>query len=182
MKIKLFAAAMLLSLASLTGASVLIPSQAHAASAVHTGSITATGISGTFTNPATGAVTSFTDGVLRVTNLSLDPVTRTLTATGTLTSAATGITSTFSAPVQNLDPAACPILSLTLGPLNLNLLGLVVSIPNPIVLNITAVPGPGNLLGNLLCAVAHLLDGTGGLAGLTNLLAQINAILTSLGL
>jgi hypothetical protein len=30
-------------------------------------------------------------------------------------------------------------------------------------LNITAVPGAGNLLGNLLCAVVNLLNGTGGL-------------------
>jgi hypothetical protein len=181
MKIRLFAAAMLLSVASLTGATVLVPSQAHAASAQHTGSITATNISGTYTDPVTSTVTTFTDGVLKVTNLAVDPVTRQVTATGTLTSASTGITSTFTAPVSNLAGASCPILALTLGPLNLNLLGLVVSIPNPIVLNITAVPGAGNLLGNLLCAVANLLNG-GGLAGLNTLLAQINAILTGLGL
>jgi len=44
-------------------------------------------------------------------------------------------------------------------------------------LNITAVPGAGNLLGNLLCAVANLLNGGGGLSTLltqlTNLLNQI---------
>jgi hypothetical protein len=46
-------------------------------------------------------------------------------------------------------------------------------------LDIVAVSGPGNLLGNLLCAVAGLLDntGTGGLSGLlqsiVNLLNQI---------
>lgn len=54
--------------------------------------------------------------------------------------------------------ATCAILKLDLGPLHLNLLGLVVNL-NVIHLNITAVSGPGNLLGNLLCAVAHLLDG-----------------------
>jgi hypothetical protein len=36
----------------------------------------------------------------------------------------------------------------------------------------TAVPGAGDLLGNLLCAVAGLLDG-GPLAGLADLLNQI---------
>ena len=61
-----------------------------------------------------------------------------------------------------------------------NLLGLVVNIPNPIVLNVTAVPGAGNLLGNLLCAVTHLLDNTGSGAGLTALLNNINTILAGL--
>jgi hypothetical protein len=37
-----------------------------------------------------------------------------------------------------------------------------------IVLDITAQSGAGNLLGNLLCAVAGLLDSPGGLARLLN--------------
>jgi hypothetical protein len=53
--------------------------------------------------------------------------------------------------------AACNILHLVLGPLDLNLLGLVVHL-NQVVLDITAVPGAGNLLGNLLCAITGLLD------------------------
>ncbi len=65
----------------------------------------------------------------------------------------------------------CQILTLTLGPLHLDLLGLVVDL-NQVNLTITAQSGPGNLLGNLLCAVAHLLDGT-QLTGLTNLLNQL---------
>lgn len=43
--------------------------------------------------------------------------------------------------------AVCPILNLILGPLDLNLLGLTVTLPNGLVLNINAVSGPGNLLG-----------------------------------
>jgi len=77
------------------------------------------------------------------------------------------------------DRAACNILHLVLGPLDLNLLGLVVHL-NQVVLDITAVPGAGNLLGNLLCAVAGLLDGTpiGGLLGqIAGLLNQILAAL-----
>jgi hypothetical protein len=77
--------------------------------------------------------------------------------------------------------ASCPILHLVLGPLNLNLLGLVVHL-NRVVLNITARSGPGNLLGNLLCAVAHLLDGTGpsllDRLRLANLLNRVIGILT----
>lgn len=53
---------------------------------------------------------------------------------------------------------ACPVLNLDIGPINLDLLGLVVDL-SPISLDITAVPGAGNLLGNLVCAIAGLLDG-----------------------
>ena len=76
--------------------------------------------------------------------------------------------------------AACDILHLVLGPLDLDLLGLKIHL-NRVVLNIDADPGPGNLLGNLLCAVAGLLDGglNGLLGRLTNLL---NRILGQLGL
>jgi hypothetical protein len=51
----------------------------------------------------------------------------------------------------------CPILDLRLAPIHLDLLGLRVDTSN-IHLLIAAEPGPGMLLGNLLCAVAGLLD------------------------
>jgi hypothetical protein len=72
----------------------------------------------------------------------------------------------------------CNILNLVLGPLDLNLLGLEVHL-NRIVLDIVAVRGAGNLLGNLLCAVAGLLDGTGVLneLRLSNVLNRILALL-----
>ena len=69
----------------------------------------------------------------------------------------------------------CQILDLTLGPLNLNVLGLVVTL-NQVHLNITAQPGPGNLLGNLLCSVSHLLD-NGNTSGRANLLNLLNGLL-----
>jgi hypothetical protein len=69
----------------------------------------------------------------------------------------------------------CPILHLVLGPLNLDVLGIVVTL-NQVVLDITAVPGAGNLLGNLLCAVANLLNPT-DLAQLVALLNQILLLL-----
>ena len=68
--------------------------------------------------------------------------------------------------------AACDILHLVLGPLDLDLLGLQVHL-DKIVLDIVAATGAGNLLGNLLCAITGLLDG-GPLAGL---LAQLNDLL-----
>jgi hypothetical protein len=70
----------------------------------------------------------------------------------------------------------CDVLFLDLGPLNLDLLGLTVDL-SQIVLDINAVPGPGNLLGNLLCAVVHLLDGGNLGQGLQNLLNLINNLL-----
>jgi hypothetical protein len=78
-------------------------------------------------------------------------------------------------------PTACPILHLDLGPLDLNLLGLRVQL-NEVVLDVTAVPGPGNLLGNLLCAVAGLLDGVNVGEVLGNLLQSlIDALIRLLG-
>lgn len=71
---------------------------------------------------------------------------------------------------------SCDILNLVLGPLDLNLLGLEVHL-NRVVLNIVATPGPGNLLGNLLCAIAGLLDNTGVLAQIRQILNSILAIL-----
>lgn len=74
--------------------------------------------------------------------------------------------------------ARCNILRLVLGPLDLDLLGLQVHL-NRVVLNIVAVSGAGNLLGNLLCAVSGLLDGgIGGLLGrVTRLLNRILGVL-----
>jgi len=73
----------------------------------------------------------------------------------------------------------CTILDLTLGPLHLDLLGLVVDL-NQIHLRITAQPGSGNLLGNLLCSVAHLLDTNAGGNAISNLLNRILGILGGL--
>jgi len=56
----------------------------------------------------------------------------------------------------------CDILNLAVGPLDLNLLGLEVALDDcnngPVAVDITAEPGPGNLLGNLLCSLSNLLD------------------------
>ena len=68
---------------------------------------------------------------------------------------------------------ACNVLTLTLGPLDLNLLGLRVQL-NRVNLRITAIPG-GGLLGDLLCGIANLLNPqqfTGG-----NLAAVLNSLL-----
>jgi hypothetical protein len=100
-----------------------------------------------------------------------------LVAAGTVTAVLRGKTTTvpFTAPVDiqlaadQSGAGACPILDLTLGPITLDLLGLVVE-TSPICLQVTAFEN-GGLLGNLLCAVANLLN-----AGLS--LDQILALLT----
>ena len=129
------------------------------------------------TNTNTGAATTFV-GNLAITGFSV--ANNILYATGTLTGSTTDGAQTQSGsvmiPVTSIDPPNCSILTLSLGALDVNLLGLVVHL-NPVFLTITAVPGGGNLLGNLLCDVANLLNSGGALStlltSLTNLLTQI---------
>jgi hypothetical protein len=81
-------------------------------------------------------------------------------------------------PLPPLPPGnACSILALDLGPINLNLLGLVVR-TNQIQLRIDAVQGPGNLLGNLLCGITGILNPAGAIANTP--LGQLTQILNAL--
>jgi hypothetical protein len=98
---------------------------------------------------------------------------------GTITDAAGNlldVDEVVSIPVTITD-ATCDILSLALGPVDLDLLGLVIHL-DPIFLDIDAQAAPGNLLGNLLCAIAHLLDGPAPINAIVALLTNILAILT----
>lgn len=78
-------------------------------------------------------------------------------------------------PLPVPTPGACTILNLVLGPIDLNLLGLRVA-TNEIRLLIEAVPGAGNLLGNLLCAVTNLLNPSAN-TPLSQLVQVLNALL-----
>ncbi len=124
---------------------------------------------GTFTGTAT--VQSF--ALVGRTLTAVSTLSGTLTdATGRVIGTVTNVPVTF--PV-NLTGGSCKILELDLGPLNLNLLGLVVDL-SAVSLDIVAQQGPGNLLGNLLCAVANLLNSNAAgnaLNQVTNLLNQI---------
>ena len=97
------------------------------------------------------------------------------TLTGTVTNAAGqtvgAIARNITLSLININ-ATCDILHLEIGPIDLDLLGLVVHV-DKIVIDIDAQSGPGNLLGNLLCAIANLLNANGPLANLVNLLNQI---------
>jgi len=81
-----------------------------------------------------------------------------------------------AAPGGATSQATCEILNLVLGPLDLNLLGLRVQL-NQVILHITGVTGAGNLLGNLLCAIAGVLN---PVSSLSQLLDLLNNVLRSL--
>jgi hypothetical protein len=64
--------------------------------------------------------------------------------------------------------------------LDLTLLGLVVHL-NQVHLTIDAQSGPGNLLGNLLCAITHLLDGNPLGTVLNQIVGLLNRVIDLLG-
>jgi hypothetical protein len=148
-----------------------------------------TGAAQTLTNVPTtvGGVSGFLNGTLNVTRVANQggQLVAIGTLTGTITSEANAAGTTLATltnqavtvPVTGVT-GTCSILTLHLGPIHLDLLGLVVDV-SPIDLNITAQQGSGNLLGNLLCAVAHLLDNPNG-APVNALVAQLNHILNTL--
>ena len=109
--------------------------------------------------------------------------------TSVLTSGITGLLNgaLSDATSQAATPSVTPgnVLHLSLGPVNLNLLGLNVSLDNcnngPVTVDISAVPGPGNLLGNLISGLAGILDRNHVPAGLLrNQLTQISNAIDSL--
>ena len=161
----------LLLAAAMLGTMLLVPATANAAP---TASAVSVPVSGTVAG-VSQFVGSFDITRFKVVDGALSAVG---TLTGTVTNLVTGVTQTVSQTVTLPVTASgtCEILHLTLGPLDLNLLGLMVHL-DQVVLNIDAQSGPGALLGNLLCGVAGLLDAGGSLSGLTRLLNQILRIL-----
>lgn len=86
--------------------------------------------------------------------------------------------SSLPASATQAQPKSCQVLKLVLGPLHLDLLGLVVDLygkthSNPVIVTINAQPSKG-LLGQLLCGLA-------GGGGVTNV-AGLQSLLSSLGL
>jgi hypothetical protein len=153
---------------------LLVPTHASAA-------LAGIPITGTFTD-ATGGAGSFV-GTFNPQNFGVRNGVLVLIGTlvGTLTDHTGALLGTVADANVAIPVAApvhtCSILNLTLGPLHLNLLGLVVNL-NQIHLTITAVAAPGNLLGNLLCAIANLLNG--GVPDLGTLSTLLNRLLLAL--
>jgi hypothetical protein len=97
------------------------------------------------------------------------------TLTGTLTDALTGTVTTITQDVVLPLISAtgtCPVLHLELGPLDLNLLGVVIHL-DKVVLDVSAQAGPGNLLGNLVCGLANALNSNRAATALANLLNNL---------
>src|SRR4051794_3996608 len=169
----------------------LLPAAGTAEAAVNTKrGLLINGVTGSMVNRA-GQAGTFT-GTLLVKRLGFDAETRTLKVYGLVNGVATtggtpqtvtnqrfaAIATLASGAVASRAPAVCSILNLVLGPLHLNLLGLVIDL-NQVILNITGVTGA--LLGDLLCALAGLLNpGLGPLGPILNLLGKINVLLSQL--
>lgn len=159
-----------------------------AACAITAATATAAPATGSISAPITAAQSGGAlNGVFDITSFATNAAGQ-LVANGTFTGTytdATGavqtITSAASSVVTNqATGGGCQVLDLVLGPLHLDLLGLVVDL-NQVHLNVTAQPGSGNLLGNLLCSVTHLLDQGGGLStAIQNLLNILNGLLGGL--
>jgi hypothetical protein len=161
------------------------------------------------TGPVTHGTSSGTfNGTMNVTKFGFDEATSQLTVTGVLNGIATFTdgtpainvvnqvvtttatmkrgdqTASTGSPYQFASmyrfTASCGILLLDLGPLHLDLLGLVIDL-NEVILDITAESGANNLLGNLLCALTGLLDLPGAIAGIVNLIDSINNLLGGIG-
>ena len=162
-----------ITIALLAIALFFIPSHIQAAQGTNsltTGIIQTIPNVGTFSGTLTTTSFQVINGVLNAVGTISGTLTNTLgQVVGTLTNAPITI------PLTGLT-GSCPILSLHTGQINLSLLGLNVVL-SPIDLQITAQAAPGNLLGNLLCAVAHLLDSGGSLTSIAMLLNQILAAL-----
>ncbi len=133
-------------------------------------------------NPVKGvkAQGKFGDATVNVTQFAVNAADQ-LVASGVVTSETKGTLGTFSdAPVtlKQQQPGTCTILELTLGPIFLNLLGLVIQ-TSEINLVITAETGPGNLLGNLLCALVGIFDPAAQAQALNQALALLGGSLSS---
>jgi len=121
---------------------------------------------------------------INLTGITRDATTGALTAVGMLRGTLLG--HTFHTPVMaTVTPAASagavPVLNLHLNPIHLNLLGLKVD-TSPICLDITAHPGPGNLLGNLLGGLSGLLNTASTATDLTGVLNQLTHTLNNTSL
>jgi len=109
------------------------------------------------------------------------------TDTSTLTS---GLTDLFNGALAKVNTpsavtgASTNVLHLSVGPLNLNLLGLDVTLDNchngPVTVDVIAHSGPGQLLGNLIGGLSHLLDSSASSVALGNKLGKIAGEIASL--
>ena len=136
-------------------------------------------VTGTFTDALGGTGTFVGSLLLQSFKVQNGAIVAVGTLTGTLTDSVGTVLGTttqqVTLPVSNMS-ATCQVLHLELGPLDLNLLGLMVHL-DKVVLDITAQQG-GGLLGDLLCSLADLISN--GSASLNSILTFLNNILALL--
>lgn len=100
-----------------------------------------------------------------------------------ITSLGNQVLGTAPAQVTQPTPGTCSVLNLVLGPLHLDLLGLIIDLnggtdANGNALPVTITAQPGTLLGGLVCDIANLLNASPpNLSGIANLLNLLVAIL-----
>ena len=102
-----------------------------------------------------------------------------------LTQIGGGTTSNLGAVTVGLSPAAAdatPVLTLTVPPLDIDLLGVEVKTTEPITVTVSALEGDGLLLGNVLTAVSSLLNTDGISSALNSVLDTVVGILNNLDL
>lgn len=132
------------------------------------------GLDGLLGGLTSGQVDSLLDELTSLFNGALD---------ATTTTAAPGTVATAATPSVHGDAAdPCDILNLSLGPVDLTLLGLNVHLDNchngPVTVDITAVPG--SLLGDLLCDLSDLLRGHASATSINATLVQIETAIDPL--
>jgi hypothetical protein len=180
-----------LSLLLIAGSLAAAPSQAPGADALPlpvTGSFTDAAGTGTFTgtfyltkfaaeNNALVAKGILSGTLTNAAGVSLGSVFKSVTlpvATDTAAAVKDGVSAMAVTPM-----ATCDVLFLQLGPLDLDLLGVVLHL-DQITLDLDAESGGGNLLGNLLCAVVHLLDGPAALLDIVDALNRLLDLVSGL--
>lgn len=166
-------------LAVLMGLAFLLPLSASAAtkeaSAAHTSNASANPL---VNIPVSGTFPGGTfSGTLHVQQFAAQN--GNLVASGKLSGTLTSTAGTVLGTVKNvkvsgipvvMDPPSCSILTLVIGPIHLNLLGLVVDVSQ---ITVTITAQPGTLLGGLLCQLA-------GATTLQQIVALLNQILALL--
>jgi hypothetical protein len=160
-------AALLVAVGALAFASASVAAPSKSSSSLASVPISFTDPTGTLTFSGTLDVTNFVaqNGVVDAVG----------TLTGTLTNTVTGVVTTITQdvvlPLLSAS-GSCTILHLELGPLDVNLLGLMVHL-DKVVLDVSGQAGPGNLLGNLVCGVANALNSNIAATALANLLNNL---------
>jgi hypothetical protein len=123
-------------------------------------------------NLTSANLSSLLNGITGLLNGALGQLTAPTSLAGVTSTAATA-----TAPAVN-------VLHLALGPVDLNLLGLTVGLDNcangPVTVDITAQPGPGNLLGNLIGGLTHVLDSHASQQGVLSNLFNVTRLIESL--